>query len=59
MAGTGYHPEGHRWVPITEVVPEDRAVNETYAGCSFCTNCGTVARDTDLIDREWECVDDQ
>ena len=58
MAGTGYHPEGHHWVPITQCYPEGR-VPENYEGCSFCMNCATVARDTDLIDREWECVDDQ
>jgi hypothetical protein len=58
MAGTGYHPEGHRWVSINEVYPEGR-VPVSYHGCWFCMNCATVTREPDRMDVEWECVDDQ
>ena len=47
MAGTGYHPEGHVWVPYVGTMRGVRWI---------CANCAEVVADKAAC--ESECVDD-
>lgn len=46
MAGSGYHPEGHKWKPYTG----------TLRGKWICENCAEVVTDRDACVHE--CIDD-
>lgn len=50
MAGTGYHPEGHKFQQIDKEV--DRYGAYTY----ICKNCAQVTNDLDADNGD--CIDD-
>ena len=56
MAGTGYHPEGHVWVPYVGTLKGARWI------CANCDEIATGACETECVDdeprRTWEPAPD-